>query len=67
MELKIESKWATKLLSMVITKSLKGKLGDNATLKINSINLKGGENDHIDIHLDIEGSISKETLFKMIA
>ena len=65
-EMKITSKFATNIVSKIITKILKQKLGYNAELKLNAIRINL-DDEQTHIHLDVDADISKEELLKIIS
>lgn len=65
-EMKITSKFTTNIVSKIITKILKQKLGYNAELKLNAIKINL-DDEQTHIHLDVDADISKEELLKIIS
>ena len=65
-EMKITSKFTTNIVSKIITKILKQKLGYNAELKLNAIRINL-DDEQVHIHLDVDADISKEELLKIIS
>ena len=65
-EMKITSKFTTNIVSKIITKILKQKLGYNAELKLNAIKINL-DDEQAHIHLDVDADISKEELLKIIS
>lgn len=65
-EMKITSKFTTNIVSKIITKILKQKLGYNAELKLNAIRINL-DDEQAHIHLDVDADISKEELLKIIS
>ena len=65
-EMKITSKFTTNIVSKIITKILKQKLGYNAELKLNAIRINL-DDEQAHIHLDADADISKEELLKIIS
>ena len=64
--MKITSKFTTNIVSKIITKILKQKLGYNAELKLNAIRINL-DDEQTHIHLDVDADISKEELLKIIS
>ena len=65
-EMKITSKFTTNIVSKIITKILKQKLGYNAELKLNAIRINL-DDEQAHIHLDVDADINKEELLKIIS
>ena len=65
-EMKITSKFTTNIVSKIITKILKQKLGYNAELKLNAIRINL-DDEQAHIHLYVDADISKEELLKIIS
>ena len=65
-EMKITSKFTTNIVSKIITKILKQKLGYNAELKLNAIKINV-DDEQAHIHLDVDADISKEELLRIIS
>lgn len=65
-EMKITSKFTTNIVSKIITKILKQKLGYNAELKLNAIKINL-DDEQAHIHLDVDADIGKEELLKIIS
>lgn len=65
-EMKITSKFTTNIVSKIITKILKQKLGYNAELKLNAIKINL-DDEQAHVHLDVDAYISKEELLKIIS
>ena len=65
-EMKITSKFTTNIVSKIITKILKQKLGYNAELKLNAIKINL-DDEQAHIHLDVDVDISKEELLRIIS
>lgn len=65
-EMKITSKFTTNIVSKIITKILKQKLGYNAELKLNTIRINL-DDEQAHIHLDVDADINKEELLKIIS
>lgn len=65
-EMKITSKFTTNIVSKIITKILKQKLGYNTELKLNAIKINL-DDEKAHIHLDVDADISKEELLRIIS
>lgn len=65
-EMKITSKFTTNIVSKIITKILKQKLGYNTELKLNAIKINL-DDEKAHIHLDVDADISKEDLLRIIS
>lgn len=62
MEMNITSTWATKLLSLVLNKMLKNRLGNDVRVQINNVSIKAHESDKVQVHLDVDAAMTKEYL-----
>lgn len=65
-EMNIMSKFTTSIVSKIITKILKQKLGYNVDLKLNAIKINL-DDEQAHIHLDVDADISKDELMKIIS
>lgn len=64
-EMNIVSKFTTSIVSKIVTKILKNKLGYDASIKLNEIRVKI-DNEQAHIHLDAEVDIDKSELTRII-
>lgn len=64
-EMNIVSKFTTSIVSKIITKVLKNKLGYETSINLNEIRVKI-DNDHAHICLDAEVDIEKSELARII-
>lgn len=65
-EMKITSKFMTNIVSKIITKVLKQKLGYNVDFKLNAIKINL-DDEQAHIHLDVDADIDKDELTKIIS
>lgn len=65
-EMKITSKFMTNIVSKIITKVLKQKLGYNVDFKLNAIKINL-DDEQAHIHLDVDADINKDELTKIIS
>ena len=66
MEIKIESAWATKLVSMLITRLARKKLGKDASIQVNSVTLNSVNDEELKLHVDIDAIVTKNDLQKLL-
>lgn len=66
MEMKIESMWATKLVSKLITRSARKKLGKDISIQVNSVTLNQVEDGKMKLHIDMDGYVTKEDLTTLL-
>ena len=65
-EMKITSKFMTGMVSKIITKILKQRLGYNIDLNLNAIKINL-DDERAHIHLDVDADIDKYELTKIIS
>lgn len=66
MEMKIESTWATKLVSKLITRSVRKKLGKDVSIQVNAVTLNQAEDGKMKLHIDMDGYVTKEDLAALL-
>lgn len=66
MEMKIESTWATKLVSKLITRSVRKKIGKDVSIQVNAVTLNPVEDGRLKLHVDMDGYVTKEDLTTLL-
>lgn len=62
----IKSKLITGLLSVVLQKLIKKKLGTDITLEINGIDIYDLDEERVSVHLDMDALIDRTELQKLV-
>ena len=62
----IKSKLITGLLSVVLQKLIKKKLGTNITLEINGVDIYDVDEKSVGVHLDMDALIDRTELQKLV-
>lgn len=65
-EMKIQSKWLTKLVSKYAMKAIKKSLGYDVTVDIGSIYVSVDDDDMAHLHLEVNADVNKDDLEKFI-
>lgn len=65
-EMKIQSKWLTKLVSKYVMKAIKKSLGYDVTVDIGSIYVSVDDDDMAHLHLEVNADVNKDDLEKFI-
>jgi hypothetical protein len=65
-EMKIRSKWLTKLVSKYVMKAIKKSLGYDVAVDIGSIYVSVDDDDMAHLHLEVNADVNKDDLEKFI-